>query len=528
MSYKSIRFFAYIRKSTDREDKQVRSIQDQIAELQVLVSREGIQVVEWLDESKSAKKPNQRPIFEQMIRRLKKGEADGILCWKIDRLSRNPFDSGTIQQLLQDGVIQCIRTPEGNYRPEDNAVLFAFQASMANQYVRDLKTDVERGVRQKAESGWWPFAPPWGYEVNPITKHVEPNGHDFVLLRKAWDLLLTGAYTVPQVGEHLSSWGFRCKRTKTKSTRPLPRTSLYRMFSNPFYAGSFMFRGTMQAGKHKPLVSPEEFRRVQKFLGRAERVHPQKHLFPFTGFVRCGVCGCLITAERKVKRYVTSEPKVYTYYHCTGRKGCKKDSVTESYIQSEILGLLNLCRVDADMVDWALKTLDESRAKADDVDRVVLDARAGIEGQIEKRLAATFAMREDGEISAEEFRERRQLYQSELNQINAVKTSRIEREDRIRSKLLEAPDAYERFKSGNVFKKRQVVGSLALSYVLTLGKLEIALDPVYDKIRMFERSRSGPEQIGQGPSGPDSSAWRAFRDSIRSLIDDPASEVNFE
>src|SRR5690349_16839472 len=109
MSYTDIRFFVYARKSTDREDKQVRSIPDQLDEIRPLISRDKLRVVETIEEAKTAKKPHMRPLFSEMIRQIKNGEANGILCWRLHRLSRNPEESGVLQQLLQDGVIKCIR-----------------------------------------------------------------------------------------------------------------------------------------------------------------------------------------------------------------------------------------------------------------------------------------------------------------------------------------------------------------------------------------------------------------------------------
>lgn len=88
-------YFLYARKSTDVEDKQVRSIDDQLAVLRALAKTEGLTIVEEFIEKQSAKLPG-RPIFDQMLTRIEKGEAQGIVCWKLDRLARNPIDGGQI------------------------------------------------------------------------------------------------------------------------------------------------------------------------------------------------------------------------------------------------------------------------------------------------------------------------------------------------------------------------------------------------------------------------------------------------
>src|SRR3989338_7691699 len=95
----SIRYFIYARKSSESEEKQVQSIDDQVLIMDGIGRSYGLNVVDTITESKSAKEPHGRPEFEKMIERIKAGEAQGILTWKIDRLSRNPIDSACIQWL---------------------------------------------------------------------------------------------------------------------------------------------------------------------------------------------------------------------------------------------------------------------------------------------------------------------------------------------------------------------------------------------------------------------------------------------
>src|SRR3989344_4585425 len=149
-------YFLYARKSTDVEDKQVRSIDDQILVLRGLAKQEGLNIIEEFKESKSAKMPG-RIIFNEMIRRIQLGEAQGVICWKIDRLARNPVDGGQISWLLQQGVIRHIQTHDRSFLPTDNVLMMSVELGMANQYIRDLSANTKRGLWEKARRGHFPY-----------------------------------------------------------------------------------------------------------------------------------------------------------------------------------------------------------------------------------------------------------------------------------------------------------------------------------------------------------------------------------
>ena len=104
------KFFLYARKSTDVEDKQVLSIEDQITELRAFAKQENLEIVEELIEKQSAKIPGS-PIFNEMMKRIEKGEANGILAWHPDRLARNSVDGGKIIYLLDCGHLQALKFP---------------------------------------------------------------------------------------------------------------------------------------------------------------------------------------------------------------------------------------------------------------------------------------------------------------------------------------------------------------------------------------------------------------------------------
>jgi DNA invertase Pin-like site-specific DNA recombinase len=199
-----MKYIIYCRKSTDTEDKQVLSLEAQEKEMANIVDANGLEVISVLKESRSAKEPG-RPVFNEMIKLFETGKADGILCWKIDRLTRNPVDGGKIQWLLQNGKIQCIKTFEKSYYPNDNVLLMSIEQAMANQYIRDLSVNVKRGNRAKLERGEWPNHVPFGYLNDKATKTAIIDPVRSKCVPRIFELYLTGSHGFKEISDILYS-----------------------------------------------------------------------------------------------------------------------------------------------------------------------------------------------------------------------------------------------------------------------------------------------------------------------------------
>jgi len=315
-----IKYFIYARKSSESEDRQVQSIDDQVNRLKQLATDLNLDIKKIYTEAKSAKKPNNRPIFDEVIKRIENGEADGILCWQINRLSRNPIDSGKLSWLLQQGILKSIQTIERQYLPDDNVLLFNVESGMANQYILDLSRDTKRGMLKKLNAGWQTGVAPLGYLNDKENKTIVKDPERFNLVRKMWDLMLIGNYTPPKILDIANNeWGFRTRKFKRIGGCPLSRSGIYKIFTSLFYVGIVENAGVQYQGAHEPMITLEEYDRVQILLGRKGKPRPKQHEFAFTGSIRCGVCDCLYTAETKRKLLKSGEINEHTYYHCTRR-----------------------------------------------------------------------------------------------------------------------------------------------------------------------------------------------------------------
>ncbi|NIP30314.1 MAG: recombinase family protein, partial [Candidatus Dadabacteria bacterium] len=328
-----------------------------------LSEKNGLTIVSILREEKSAKAPG-RPIFNQMIDEINSGNANGILCWKLDRLARNPIDGGTINWMLQQGKIKHIQTFQRGYLPEDNTLMMSLEFGMANQFVLDLSVNTKRGMRNKAEQGWLPHKPPIGYLNNkhnlPEHPPIYKNPEMFPLIKKLWDTLLKERCSIDALYEKAIEMGL-----KTTKQSIIKRSAFYDIFRNPFYYGSFIWNGKLHIGKHEPMISKEDFDLAQMIIdGKVHKIK-KNHTFLYTNLIRCADCGASITAERKVKHQKNGNIHKYTYYRCTKQVdlNCKQKAIREEKLEEQIHTILEKIEIPASFHQWAVKYLKQEHEK---------------------------------------------------------------------------------------------------------------------------------------------------------------------
>jgi site-specific DNA recombinase len=352
-------YFLYARKSTDVEDKQVRSIEDQLSVLRALARQEKLHIIGEFIEKQSAKMPG-RPVFNGMMNKIEQGEAQGILCWKLDRLARNPMDAARVQWLLQQDVIKRILTSDRSYYPSDNVLMIGVEFGMANQYIRDLSANTKRGLHEKAKRGEYPSVAPLGYMNDVRVKRIVVDEREAAIVREAFELYSRNQSRLEDISKFLFDNGVKTKasnRWMSEGGRAWKRDQITAFLSNPFYCGLFRYAGELYEGKHEPIISKQLFDKVQSVL--KERSKPQvktKQPKPLCGLFRCGECGRMITAEFQKGR---------TYYRCS-KKGvvCSQPYIREEVLSDQLSSIFKEFKLPSDWAAELYKLADKDEQEA--------------------------------------------------------------------------------------------------------------------------------------------------------------------
>ncbi|MBL7058350.1 recombinase family protein [Patescibacteria group bacterium] len=400
-----MKYILYCRKSTEDKGRQVLSLDSQINEMRKIADNLGLKIEREFRESKSAKMPDNRPLFSEMITYIQKNkkESYGVLCWKIDRLSRNPIDSATVQWLLQQGKIKVIQTADRQYLPSDNVLLFNVESSMANQYILDLSKNVKRGIIAKLEQGGFPNFAPVGYINDKANKTIVIDKERDRYIRKAFEMYASSNHSLKDITNTLYDEGFR-----SRGGNKIHKSKIHYLLSNPIYCGIIEKDGKKYIGNHKPIISKKLFDDVQKVAQLATRPKTKKLYFMYRGVLKCSKCGCAMTASKKKGKHI--------YYYCTNGKGkCNEHKVylKEEKASEEMAKAFKEVKFDERLINLCYKAKMEELEANDDY---LTQAQDNLKKQLEavsKRKNALLDLFIDGKIEKDIYDNKNNLLNNE-------------------------------------------------------------------------------------------------------------------
>ncbi len=509
----NLKYVIYARKSSEAKDRQVASLSDRLSECNKYALKNSLEIVKTFTESKSAYKPNNRPEFNKMIEMVRKKKANAIILWKPDRLSRNPEEGGKVHQMLLDGFLKEIRTPQNDiYTPESSQIILSIHLGMANEYSRALSQNVKRGLKYKAERGEYTRSAPLGYEGYGRERQrlIRPHPIKGELIKKLFRLASTGKHSLKQLREIIFTDGLT-----SKSGKKISKSYLHRMLQNSMYYGYFVHDGEMYEGVYEPLISKSLFDHVQ--LALSNRSKPRKYNWNehkyLNGLISCDECGCSVTTTVKKKYYkLTNRTAYYVYHHCTKRKieTCSQKILTHTEVQNQIISSISKLKISYE--DWKLAI---KLARAKHINE--LKQYSKMKTYYKKKLKLVLSkksklvkLRMNEELTKEEFSFEKKLLMNEEAHLKEVINSDemtladhwLERTEDFFKKAFESG---ETIRHGEPEEQRDLILSVGQNLYLNDGNIDIQFKKPYDAL-LKPKYRSSMQ--GQRESNPRQRFWR--------------------
>ena len=311
-------------------------------------------VATYTDEARSATTDN-RPQFQQMITDSSKGIFDIVLVHKLDRFSRDRYDSAIYKKRLKKNNVQLCSVLERIDDSPESIMMESVLEGMAEYYSRNLGREVMKGMKETAlQCKHTGGCPPLGYDVGEDRKLII-NKHEAEAVKIIFEMYAEG-HGYGAIIDCLNEHGYTTKRGHI-----FGKNSLYEILSNEKYTGVFVFnraaskkdsRRNNHAYKTSdkiirveggcPEIIPKTlFEKVQqikaKNRGNAGHYH-SKEFYLLTGKIFCGVCGRRIQGNL---RFSGERKNRLSTYRCDEHRSvCKNKENNKDYLDAYVADLL--------------------------------------------------------------------------------------------------------------------------------------------------------------------------------------------
>ncbi len=406
----------YARVSSREQEREGYSIPAQRKLLAKYASVRGLEIEREFIDVESAKNPGRKG-FGEMLRLL---QADSrcrvVLVEKTDRLYRNRTDAIAFEELIEKRNVEIHLVKEGRVVGKDSRSQDKFMhdihVAVAKHYSENLKEEVKKGMREKAEQGIYPGHSPFGYGNDKTTRTIVVDPERAPVLRRVFDLYASGRHSLTSLRKAL------LEETGTR----LNRAYLEKILKSRFYLGYFVWQGVEYKGTHPPLIDSSTFERVQAVFAGRHKPRQRKHEFAFAGLLRCAHDGCTVTAEHHKGKY--------TYYRCSfGRGKCDLPYMPEPAISDKLGEVLKSIYVPQEIATAIVSSLESDRSSSEAIRKQELAAAQQRLAALRTRMDQAYEDKLEGRIDEEfwtrkmnEWREQERSQEAKIERLSTPLT----------------------------------------------------------------------------------------------------------
>ncbi len=346
----------YARYSSDSQSEQ--SIEGQLRVCEEYAQKNNILILNtYIDRAMTGTNDN-RPDFQRMIQDSAGHPWDFILVYKLDRFSRNKYESTIHKRTLKNNGVKLLSAMENIPDTPEGIILESLLEGMNQYYSAELSQKVRRGMNETRLKGYFTGGHlNYGYALDE--RKIVVNESQANIIRFIYEQFANGVY-VKDIIRALTEKGLYYKG------KPFARTTVYNILRNEKYSGVYKHNGEIFENMYPQIVPQETYAIVRKKIDQnrygKRSVQVVYHL---RNKLKCGCCGMPMGAETGT----SSCGKVVHYYKCSGRKrrnGCTKEMIRKEYLEevviNEIVGKLSQQKYMNDVVQGIL-TMQKAQAQ---------------------------------------------------------------------------------------------------------------------------------------------------------------------
>lgn len=321
----------YARYSSDNQTEQ--SIEGQLRVCEQYAKNNDILILKtYIDRAMTGTNDN-RPDFQQMIKDSANKEWQNIIVYKLDRFSRNKYETAKYKKILKDNGVKLLSAMENIPDTPEGIILESLLEGMAEYYSAELSQKVKRGMNETRLKGNFTGGNLiYGYKVE--NHKVVINEEQAEVVRYIYEQYALGVYVKDIIADltekHIFNHG-----------KPFARNTIYNILKNEKYSGVYRFNNQTFENMYPQIVSTEIYEKVrQKTNQNKYGKRSIEVVYLLRNKLKCGYCGEPISAECGT----TSQGKKRRYYKCLGKKrhttNCNKQTIRKEVLEDLVIKIL--------------------------------------------------------------------------------------------------------------------------------------------------------------------------------------------
>lgn len=501
------------------------SIQTQKMLLEKYANDNGIIIVDYYIDDGYSGTNFDRPAFQRMIADIDDEKVNMVITKDLSRLGRDYVRTGYyIDFYFKDKDIRYIAINDNVDTLYENNDIAPFKNILNEMYAKDISRKVKTAVRQRLLKGMFIAShPPYGYKRNPYNKnHLVIDEEVVDVVKLIFDLALSnmGIATIakelnkrciPIPSVYKASKGYQCYQTLLDSRKlkyndddveKWSTATVGNILRNQMYVGDMVGNKreikNYRTGKqiihtkdeyivipntHEPIISREDFEKVQKQVSNKHRPSKTNYENIFRGILKCANCGRSMTMYHKV----LANGKVVWRYRCMGktiRHGIDTESNIIKYddiynvVFKRLKELFNSIKKDDDSFinDLISKNTNLDKEKKLDADKVKIERKLDTINKLIKKLYEDYI---EGILTADNYQKLVDEYQKEqvelkerLEEIKKYINKKTNEMDNI-IKFKEIANKYLDFKVLTTELVNNLIDHIEIGYVKVINDIQV-------------------------------------------------------